>query len=213
MVRHKHRIPSRKLTPDDLVRMRLPEKHRKASPDRFPRCKEAVLSSYLKRFHEAMRRNIGLFIYGDEAVGKTSCAAVIAKHARRLCYTVYWTSMVELREAVVQYKNFDEGVSVLDRVLEVDLLVIDDVDLSILDSKFPSKRFMQILNTRINYERMTMFTGRFLNELQFDEEMADICHQMRGHLVSVYIEGGDALYEDEQRSAENWVTGGDDGSR
>lgn len=58
--------------------------------------------------------------------GKSALASLICHEARRIDRIVYFVRSFELRDAVINKRPWDDGISVDDRVRKVDLLVIDD---------------------------------------------------------------------------------------
>lgn len=121
---------ARKLTSADLIRMRLPERYWNASFEVISEGKHKVVADrFLSKLPELMAQGMGVLLWGDNSMGKTSVAAVIAKQARRLGFTVLFLRTSELVRGDLRREWYspDRSKSVYDRAKEVDLLVLDDL--------------------------------------------------------------------------------------
>lgn len=128
--RQVHVRAARALTIEDMRLMRLPERYWASSFDRVTDGKhKTLLASYLRKIHVAMSRGAGIMLWGENSVGKTSAAAVVAKHARRFGYSVLFIRASELLKACVERTWFDatKTQTVYERAAAVDLLVVDDL--------------------------------------------------------------------------------------
>lgn len=153
----------RKLGPIDYRRSGLPELYWNARLDCVPERVRPVIARYVAHLGEMMKRPAGLLLTGPSGVGKTSIAAIILKAARAQIpkgYTAYFTSCWELREAIKNRSSYDEEQTVLDRVREVDLLILDGLRAD--DAKDPyhlTPRVMEeIILTRGAQRRPTLLT-------------------------------------------------------
>jgi DNA replication protein DnaC len=96
----------------------------------------APVARFASRIVEARRHGGGAYFYGPIGSGKSGAAGVLAKEARAWGFTVYCTTVSELRDAVRDRKMFDAEASVLVRCRQVDALVLDDLQMSDKDEKF-----------------------------------------------------------------------------
>lgn len=115
----------RKLDADDLKRMNVPEEFWKSSPAEADLSVRVVLANYLANFESMMARGAGIYFTGLPGRGKTAAAVCLLKAAREFMRTGYFARMVDLRQAQMNYQSFDADTSIMERVREVDFLVID----------------------------------------------------------------------------------------
>ncbi len=99
----------------------------------------------------------GLLLFGSYGSGKTSIAVIVAKNALYHNKTVYFIDSDEVMSSVMTNKQFEDGVSVYDRIKLVDLLIIDDLGREF--GKDATKAVMEnILRVRTNALRSTIIT-------------------------------------------------------
>ena len=115
----------RKLTAEDMARMNVPEGLWRTRLQWVPKSILTTMQNYCENFDTMAEKGAGLLLWGHEGVGKSGAASVIAKEARARGYTVFFTTIVELREAVRERRLFDESSSVLERCRDVNVLVLD----------------------------------------------------------------------------------------
>jgi DNA replication protein DnaC len=86
----------------------------------------SVVKSYFGNFDSVMKAGHGILFWGENGVGKTSAAALIAMEARRRARSVFFITEAEYIESVISKIQFDAVESVAERAKHVDLLVVDD---------------------------------------------------------------------------------------
>jgi DNA replication protein DnaC len=126
----------------DLLRMRLPERYWganivgvKANVEGTDLTLQDILRKYLGKLDEMFVKGYGIAMVGDNGLGKTGAAAVIAMEARRQMYSVLFLEAARIRAAVIERTPFDEHTTLMERAREVDFLVIDDLGKGTSDSK------------------------------------------------------------------------------
>lgn len=117
----------RKLTPSDLVRMNLPEVFWRTRVDGVQGEARGVVDRYVDQIEAWIERGVGFLITGSPGTGKTGAAAVLAKAAKAVGLSVYFTRMSELRDAVKEGTKFSEDEGILERCRTVNFLVVDGV--------------------------------------------------------------------------------------
>lgn len=120
-------IARRPLTEADFARMHLPEEYWRSKIQEVAESVREPVQNYLVSMHKMAERGAGLIVGGGSGVGKTGIAALVAKEARSRGFTVFFTTIWELREYVRSRIMFDDSTSVLDRCREVDVLVLDNL--------------------------------------------------------------------------------------
>ena len=103
------KIIRRKLTKDDLVRMKLPIRYWYASTDEIVDTKRineklTVKGKIIKYIHEidfARKNGLGLLLWGKNGNGKTCIAAILAKEFRRRYNSVLFMECSKLKSFVI----------------------------------------------------------------------------------------------------------------
>lgn len=155
-----------------------------------------VLGRYLEKLPEMVRRGFGLLLWGNNGVGKTGAAVVVAKEARRLAHSVLFVRAADLRTFAFSNRQFDGQESWLDRARSVDLLVLDDLGKEGKDVKAESERlFEDVLRYRVGEQKSTILTTN-LAESEFIEPDHGGYHEsflavMKGMVLPVQCVGKD----------------------
>lgn len=149
------------LTPEILARINVGKAMQHVSlasiPDTAPY--KAALSTYTTRIVECVNKGVGLFLWGDTRTGKTCAAAIVAKTAAAHGGKVYFTRADEMIHAIMERERFINGTTettVEKRVLEVDLLIIDELS---EPADVKEKRVIErIIRQRQDRQRATVLT-------------------------------------------------------
>lgn len=181
----------RKLTAEDMARMNVPEGLWRTRLQWVPKSIFAALQNYCENFNVMAEKGAGLLLWGHEGVGKSGAATVVAKEARARGYTVFYTSIVELREAVRERRLFDESSSVLERCRDVDVLILDNlqesdvsephVNLAVVEDLLVgrgAKLKISILTTRIPFTELAARHESFVRTVS-------------GYVVPMHVDGPD----------------------
>lgn len=132
------------LTVTDLRRMNVPEEFWRVTYAAATPSVQGVLKNYLRNFDEFMGEGAGLYLWGPPGVGKTAAAVVLLKAARERFKTGYFIRASELRDAIRLQHDFDADQSVMERVREVDVLVLDSFGES--DLKLPYLKLEELMD-------------------------------------------------------------------
>lgn len=157
----------RNLDVEDLKRMQIPKRYWDVSFERIPdeegegsSSTRSVVGKYLSNFHSMVESGIGLILHGPNGVGKSAASVVIAKEFRRRYKTVLFIEAASLKSVIANRESFDEDETYLERIIGVDLLVIDDLAKGVMDTKgFGSTIIDQIIRTRNAHKRATVITS------------------------------------------------------
>lgn len=117
------------LNPEVLARMGIPDELWRAKADRIQERVRPIIQRYVSDLSKNIADSVGFLFWGDNGTGKTGTAVCIAKEARTLGATVYFTTVASMFRAEYEKEMFDgaEGITVSDRVLSVDLLILDEM--------------------------------------------------------------------------------------
>ena len=168
----------------DLV----PDWSRRGIPDRFvdktladldwsrPVLQQAELRDYVDRCAEFLNAGIGLHLYGPNGIGKTHLVIGLAK---QVCLELGWTIefitwrgyLAGLREGYEQaqqrYGDAEPEYRVLQRLVDVDLLVLDDLRADDL-TPWSRGKLLDLIARRYDAERPLFVTTNYdLNELTY----------------------------------------------
>lgn len=116
------------LSQEQLQRANLGRRYWGAEIDAIP---EAPHKGCLRLYLDELARNRtegwGLYLWGDNSVGKTYAACAVLKEAMRRRYSAYCILADVLRAVYIDRSMFDADMSVVQRVETVDFLLIEDL--------------------------------------------------------------------------------------
>lgn len=179
----------RKLGKADFERMNLPEDFWLAKVQYVQKSVTAPVTAYLRKIDSMLRLGAGLWLSGPKGVGKTSIAALAAKEARSRGYTVYFTSVWELRECIRSKIGFDDNLTVLGRCQDVDLLILDELraeDAS--QAFFGAKEMQDLISHRRNRNKSTILTTQ-LPGVDLVEKFSGLKAATEGCMVWLPVKG------------------------
>lgn len=182
-------IYRRKLGKTDFERMNLPEDFWRTKVQHVQESVRKPVFTYLRKIDEMVALGAGLWVTGPNGVGKTSIAALAAKEARSRGFTVYFTSVWELRECIRARIGFDDNLTVLGRCQEVDLLVLDDLRIEdARQSFFGGKELHDLVIHRRNRRKPTIITTQ-LDPHAITEEFSALANATEGCMVFLPVTG------------------------
>lgn len=187
----------RKLTREDPVRSNLPKAlwHTKVDGIQDPKVRE-VVRGYIENIQDRMTHGDGLIITGDEGVGKSGVAALIVKAAIRWNYSAYFITHGEMQLLLEKDREFADGMTILERVETVDLLVLDNFNNDLLNDKrfsaFSATDLEKIIARRVGDRRTTILTTRFsAANFREHDELIRLRSVMKESMVGIKIAGVD----------------------
>lgn len=150
----------RPLTLEDLERMRVPVRYREVTfAGASAGAHREAVQKYLLGLDDMLARGVGLLFNGPNGTGKTSLAVVVLKEARRRGYTGLYIEAAMLRDLVFGKRGFDALESAWERMLSVDVLVLDDLGKGVQDSVAAEERLVdELLRHRGANRRVTLIT-------------------------------------------------------
>ncbi len=132
-------------------------------------CPSAIekIKKYTDKLDEVHKKGIGLFLYGNNGLGKSLAAAIVLKEALQNGYTARWSMLSELlslssdgvydKDAREEFRN---------EILEVDFLVVDDIGKTFVSQKsnFTGIHIDFLFRTRSNHCLPIIVTGNLPRE-------------------------------------------------
>jgi len=104
-----------------------------------------------------------LFILGPPGVGKSHLVQAIGHQAARTGFTVLYRSIFDVITDLIQAENFGTGSKTMNRYLNVDLLIIDDMGIKRLP-KQSGEYLFEIIMRRYELRSTVMTSNRPLEE-------------------------------------------------
>lgn len=191
----------RELTENDLKLIGLPRRYWPVDESGFGldiervsagRHKDAV-KNYISKLPEMLDNGHGMMLYGKFGSGKTALAAMICHEARRIDALVCFVRSYELKDAIINRRMWDDGISVDDRVKRVDLLVIDDLgkEHSPSTSGWNEMYFEELLRARSDRMKSTILTSNFSPDTMKTMYKDSMIAVMKGCIWPILVDGMD----------------------
>lgn len=191
----------RPLTEQDMERMRIPMRYREVHFDGVSAGPHKMeLYNYLVQLDDMLARGVGLVLHGKNGTGKTAAAVIALKEARRRGNTGLFIEAAALKDIKFGSKGFEGQVRLWDRILDVDMLVLDDLGKGVRDKEGAEERLLdELLRFRGAYCRTTLITTnmsaipRRRGELSQLEEYlkTSTIHMLSETSVSIAMVGAD----------------------
>jgi len=171
--------------------MNLPEEFWRVKIQSVAESVRGTVFNYLSNTDKMLERGAGFLLTGDAGVGKTAIAALICKEVRATGNTAYFTSVWELREGTRSKLLFDGEMSLLDRCLNVDVLVLDN--LCAEDAKenynLPPRSIIELLSLRGSRKRASILTTQ-LDIAGLRQHFPGLLEAVQGYMVCLGVKGG-----------------------
>lgn len=186
---------SRELDQGDMLRMNVGELHWEAQfdliSDKLPH------KRFVRKFLESIADHIfegrGLLLWGGYGTGKTAIGAIICKEVVKRLGTAYLVSAMDLADAVIGKEWFDKDETVAQRLLSVNLLVIDELGGGQSDRTGWNKAYVErIVRTRTRVRQSTICISNL--------DLADLKAHYGGGLMAIM---GEKIYPVEVKG-KNW---------
>lgn len=178
----------RELKAGDLELMRLPAGYWNVTRHDVPPSIQGVVDRYLAQARELTEKGIGLAFMGAQGSGSTHAAVYLAKELRSWGGTVTFMDVGELREALRVGAEYNDELSVIERIRQVDVLVLDGLTVEDATARnFNLKEIAKLVRYRTTWARVTFLV------LEGDDVAAkrppylDFIHTLLGSTVYVPV--------------------------
>lgn len=148
-----------------------------------------ILQKYLYRLADHVRNGRGLLFHGKFSTGKSGAAVIVAKAV--VCYggTAFFMPVSELSDQKIENRMFseDEHVTIWDRMIGVDLLVLDDLGAE-HSSPWVVSLVERLIRLRSNRQRAIVYTTNCWDSLRttYGESTLEI---IRSTALPVHVDG------------------------
>lgn len=179
----------RKLGPPDFERMNLPREFWTAKVQHVSEKTRPAVVRFLKQVDTFVPDGVGLFLHGETGVGKTGVAALVCKEARSAGFTVYFTSLWELRELIRSRISFDDETSLIRRCQDVDVLVLDGLHREDATEKtLGAREIEELVSFRARARRTTIITTS-MPVRDMEKPFSGLLEASQGSMVHLTVEG------------------------
>jgi len=182
------------LTEAILKRMNIGRRYWPASMQNVPECTlKSTYRSYMKNLASNYAEGWGLFVYGNNGVGKTYTSCALLKEITKAGYSTFCILSDELKLAYIDGSRFDEDNTVTQRVERVDFLLIEDLgkEYSGRGSGFAELCFENLLRKRSRECRPTIVTTNLTPALfkeRYKQSAASLAMEC---MIAVEMKGDD----------------------
>jgi DNA replication protein DnaC len=147
-----------KINIDILKRMCIPDVHLNAKMSSIPDvCKhKKIISKYILNLKTNLDKGRGLYLFGDYGNGKSAISCIILKYVGLAGKTGIFVKANDVAKYIIEKIEFEDKVSYEDRMLSVDVLVLDDLIVGV------DKREIYIehlVRKRIDNKKVTIITS------------------------------------------------------
>jgi DNA replication protein DnaC len=160
----------RELDQDDVIRLNIGELHWEVQFDRIPDTlpHHRIIRKFIENISDHIFEGRGLLLWGDYGTGKTAIGAIICKEVVKRLGTAYMISAMDLADAVIGKEWFDKDETVAQRLLSVDLLVVDELGGGQADRTGWNKAYVErIVRSRTRVRKSTICISNLsLSELK-----------------------------------------------
>jgi DNA replication protein DnaC len=173
----------------DFRRMNLPDEFWRATLDRVPESVRGVVHRYLAHIEKMIAKPAGLLLSGASGVGKSAIAALVCKEARSRGFTCFFGTVWELREAVRNRIPFDDHETLMERVRNVDVLVLDGLRAEDNNEVVLGNRAIQeLLMTRGSRRKLSVVTTQ-LDAAGMRKHFGGLLDSVQGCMVYLPVDG------------------------
>jgi len=130
-----------------------------------------LLREYARRLAAARKHGLGLFLYGENGVGKTLCASWLLGRAARAGFEVFYSTADEWLEAQKRAFRDEEFAEWLGQKADADFFVLDELGKEHRreDSTFAPAQFDRLLRSRASALMPTIVISNLLDSQRVEE--------------------------------------------
>lgn len=180
-----------KLTEQHMDRMLIPKVHWNALLSKVPnRCvHKGHVSDYVEDIVPSITSGQGLYLWGDYGRGKSGLAALILKAAASRGFIGLWLRAKELPRHVIEKTQFDNEFTMMDRALDVPILVLDEFQVR-SDIRYTEVAAEDLIRARIDSKKSTIVTSN-ITISDISDRYPALYSVLQEGLFPIHIKGHD----------------------
>lgn len=118
-----------KITIDHLARSKIPKRYWNVKYEKIYSRNKLKIENYFDNLLEWINKGFGLYLFSkNNSFGKTSISVIIGKKVLSFGKTVLFIKPDQIQQYLIEHTAFDEVQTYKDRILQVDLLILDDLN-------------------------------------------------------------------------------------
>lgn len=142
-----------------------------------------ILKRYVSKFAEMKSKGLGLLLWGSVGTGKTFFAHCVANALIDAGYSVKSTSL----SGIVQIaQNFEKGEFEINKILQNQILLIDDVGTE-RQTSFANEQIYNFIDKATSLNRVLILTTNFMPK-EFEEAAQDTSDLVHARIYSRILE-------------------------
>ena len=154
---------------------------------------------YVGRLDVAISESCGLFLYGPPSSGKTSAGVIVLMEALKACRTAFFVKGSELPKHIYESVPFADGYTTKTMLRFADVLMIDDFDVDMKNSRAVVECTNDLVRFRMQRECVTIMTANYSPADVERECGKTLSEALKVHTVSVDVSGKN--WRDEERQS------------
>lgn len=186
------------ITTAHLMRAKVPKRYWCVKYSKIYKNNKKLLNGYFTNFLEWFKKGFGLYIYSEEnSFGKTSIAVVMIKRALSFRKTALFIKPDQIQQFIIEHKMFDELTSYKERILEVDLLIIDDLNKEYCgETNYIKTTVEGIIRDRMQNLKPTIITTNIPSEKISEKYSKSMSEMFKECMFSIKVESDRNWRED-----------------
>jgi DNA replication protein DnaC len=149
---------ARELEKEDVERMNIGELHWEVTFEAIPDFQyKKIIGKFISGLADHVQSGRGLLLWGPYGSGKTAIGALLCKETAKRRGTAFMVSAMDLADLVIGKEWFDKDETVAQRLISVDVLVIDELGGGQGEKSGWSKSYIEkVVRTRTRQKRTTI---------------------------------------------------------
>lgn len=142
-----------------------------------------ILKRYVSKFEEMKSKGLGLLLWGSVGTGKTFFSHCVANALIDAGYSVKSTSLSRIVQIA---QNFEKGEFEINKILQNQILLIDDVGTE-RQTSFANEQIYNFIDKATSLNRVLILTTNFMPK-EFEEAAQDTADLVHARIYSRILE-------------------------
>lgn len=174
--------------------MKMPEKYRGEEVNITGIPKSCTHREHVKEYgqnlHENMKQGKGLLLWGNSSTGKSAIASMCLKRLFDYShiYTGLWVTARRIPQFVIEGTMFNDSETMAERLISVDLLVIDEFIIHNSDNTFRQDIVEHIFRDRAENNKPTILTTN-MTLIELNKKAYTFFQVMQEHQEIIKVTG------------------------